>query len=490
MAYTVLARRYRPQNFDEVIGQDAVVRTLRNAISADRVAHAYLFTGTRGVGKTTLARLLAKALNCEKGPTPDPCGQCDSCRRTQEGDDLDVIEIDGASNTGVDDVRSLRGNAIYAPSRSRFKIYIIDEVHMLSNSAFNALLKTLEEPPAHVKFIFATTDPQKVPATIHSRCQRFDFRSVPTQIIADHLAHVCKMEKIKADQDALHVIAREGRGSVRDALTILDQAITVTGGEVRLAAVLEALGLAGAERYFLVLDALQARDAAKALALFDAALNDGVEVGEFLDHLLDHFRSLLLVKLAGLEAPGLDATAEERARFQKQSAVFAGDQLTLALELVGEARYRLRGLPGARPLAELALVQLASLPDFVAIGEALKRLGPVSAGSPPAAVDEKKKPDALVSSAAPPHAVETAGETEILDPGPGEGLVSQPSQDGCATAGLAPPCRTSETAPPAAPLEKPMTSAEQDELRRDPKVLKILKLFDGRIVDMRRRQPS
>jgi len=340
MAYTVLARRYRPQNFAEVIGQDAVARTLRNAIASDRVAHAYLFTGTRGVGKTTMARLLAKALNCEKGPTPDPCGKCDSCRRTQEGDDLDVIEIDGASNTGVDNVRELRSNAIFSPARSRFKIYIIDEVHMLSTPAFNALLKTLEEPPPHVKFIFATTDPQKVPPTIHSRCQRFDFRSVPVDVVADYLAKLCKKEKVKAEPDALRVIAREGRGSVRDALTLLDQAITLCDGDICLGPVLESLGLADSRRYFDLADAVADGDVPRVLKLVDEALAEGSECGETLDHLLDHLRSLLLVKAAGPDSPGLEVTGEERERLTTQAARFTLDRLTLSVELVGEARYR------------------------------------------------------------------------------------------------------------------------------------------------------
>jgi len=222
MAYTVLARRYRSRNFDELVGQEAVATTLKNAINSGRVAHAYLFTGTRGVGKTSTARILAKALNCEKGLTPDPCSECAICRDIARGEDVDVIEIDGASNTGVDDIRQLRSNAIYRPARARFKIYIIDEVHMISTSAFNALLKTLEEPPEHVKFIFATTEPNKVPITIQSRCQRFDFKPIPKAKIVQQLEKILADEKIQADQTVIERVARLANGSMRDALSLLD----------------------------------------------------------------------------------------------------------------------------------------------------------------------------------------------------------------------------------------------------------------------------
>jgi len=493
MAYTVLARRYRPQTFDEVIGQEAVARTLKNAIASDRVAHAYLFTGTRGVGKTTMARILAKALTCEKGPTAEPCGKCDSCKRILSGDDLDVIEIDGASNTGVDNVRELRANAIYAPARSRFKIYIIDEVHMLSTGAFNALLKTLEEPPEHVKFIFATTDPQKVPNTIHSRCQRFDFRSVPAEVIAEYLVTLCRKEKVKADKEALQIIAREGRGSVRDALTLLDQAITLCEGDVQVGPVLESLGLTVSRRFFEVLDAVAAHDVPQTLKLLDAALNEGLECGEFADHLLDHLRSLLLVKIAGPEAPGLETTAEERKLLAQQAGKFTEDHLTLALELVGEARQRLRNVPHGRPLIELALIQLARMPDFEAIGTALDRLrsamangGSAAAGASAAASVEKKKPeplsvpdegaagnddDACRTTDAPPEALRCRSVTQdVQRMGNGEwGGARSPSASSKAVSAL-----------------RPLTQAEQQEIRSDPKVQRILSLFEGEIIDMGR----
>jgi len=227
MSYTVLARRYRSATFDEVVGQEAIATTLKNAIEANRVAHAYLFCGTRGVGKTSMARILAKALNCEKGPTPTPCCACEICESIALGEDIDVIEIDGASNTGVDNIRELRSNAIYRPARARFKIYIIDEVHMISVSAFNALLKTLEEPPEHVKFIFATTEPNRVPVTIQSRCQRFDFRPIPADRIAEHLRTILKKEKVKADDSVIRRIAQLANGSIRDGLSLLDQLLSL-----------------------------------------------------------------------------------------------------------------------------------------------------------------------------------------------------------------------------------------------------------------------
>jgi len=244
MAYLVLARKYRSATFGEVVGQEAICQTLVNAIKTGRVAHAYLFTGTRGVGKTTMARILAKALNClsAEGPTPDPCNECDACAAISRGDDVDVVEIDGASNRGIDEIRELRANAIFHPARARYKVYYIDEVHMLTKEAFNALLKTLEEPPGHVKFIFATTQAEKVPATILSRCQRFDFRNIPTRLIAEHLNRICRAENVEADDDAMFRIARAGAGSIRDALSLLDQLLAAGGGRISGQEVIRGIG--------------------------------------------------------------------------------------------------------------------------------------------------------------------------------------------------------------------------------------------------------
>src|SRR5947199_9765061 len=252
MAYTVLARKYRSATFDEIVGQEHVAQTLKRAIETGRIAHAYLFCGTRGTGKTSTARILAKALNCEssKAPTTKPCGKCGSCQGIARGDDIDVIEIDAASNTGVDNVRSIIENAAYRPARSRFKVYIIDEVHMLSKAAFNALLKTLEEPPEHVKFILATTEAEKVLQTILSRCQRYDFRNIPTREIAGHLADICKKEKIKADEDALLMVAKAGAGSMRDSLSLLDRLLSVGEKHLTLEMVEQLLGLPKAQLLF------------------------------------------------------------------------------------------------------------------------------------------------------------------------------------------------------------------------------------------------
>ncbi|MCX7808346.1 MAG: DNA polymerase III subunit gamma/tau, partial [Deltaproteobacteria bacterium] len=247
MSYLVLARKYRPQRFDDLVGQDHVARTLSNAIASGRVAHAFLFTGARGVGKTTTARLLARALNCEEGPTPEPCGRCFPCVEIAKGTDMDVLEIDGASNNSVDDVRRLQELIPFQPARDRYRIIIIDEVHMLSQGAFNALLKTLEEPPPHVKFIFATTEVHKVPITIRSRCQRYDFRLIPQRVIVERLKHILRMEGIDADEAALGLIAREAAGSMRDALTLMDQVVAFTEGKVRGEEVEQMLGIARRE---------------------------------------------------------------------------------------------------------------------------------------------------------------------------------------------------------------------------------------------------
>src|SRR6476646_6654848 len=265
--YTVIARRYRPQAFDELVGQEHVARALQQAISSNRVGHAYLFTGARGVGKTSAARILAKALNCVTGPTPTPCGECDVCRRVAAGDDVDVLEIDGASNRGIDEIRQLRQNVAVRPSRVRYKIYIIDEVHMLTKEAFNALLKTLEEPPPHVKFIFATTEVQKIPLTILSRCQRFDFAGINTARILEQLKGIVAREGVKADDEALRIVARRAAGSMRDAQSLLEQLLSFGGDKLTADVVHSVLGTAADDRVVEIATAVLNKEAKRALGL-------------------------------------------------------------------------------------------------------------------------------------------------------------------------------------------------------------------------------
>src|SRR4051812_30488328 len=312
MSYTVLARRYRSTTFDEVIGQEHVAQTLKKAIASDRIAHAYLFTGTRGVGKTSMARILAKALNCQKfdGPTPTPCNVCDSCQRIAKGDDMDVIEIDAASHTGVDNVRDLIENAQYRPSRSRFKVYIIDEVHMLSKQAFNALLKTMEEPPGHVKFILATTEVEKVLPTILSRCQRYDFRNIPTREIAGHLREICKKERIKADDDALLLVAKAGAGSMRDSLSLLDRLLSIGEKQLTVELIEQTLGMPRTQVIFDLAQSIGEGDVKAVLEGADKLMSGGLSADTLVVSLADHFRNLLILRTCGpksnlIEVPGI-----------------------------------------------------------------------------------------------------------------------------------------------------------------------------------------
>jgi len=297
MSYIVLARKYRPQTFDQVVKQDHVTRTLSNAISAGRVAHAILFSGPRGTGKTTVARILAKAMNCKDGPVPVPCNECRSCKEITSGSAVDVFEIDGASNTGVDQIRELRENVKYMPAHSLYKIYIIDEVHMLSIAAFNALLKTLEEPPSHVMFVFATTEPRKIPITILSRCQRHDFRRIDVESISKYLEKICTKEGVEIALESLGLIAREAGGSMRDGLSLLDQAISCTQGTITHEQVLDILGVIDREIIFDISKAVLNGDIPKVLDILDEIYSGGHDMKKLYADLIEHFRNLLVVKM-------------------------------------------------------------------------------------------------------------------------------------------------------------------------------------------------
>lgn len=297
MSYVVLARKWRPKYFEEVVGQGHVARTLKNSISQDRVAHAYLFTGARGVGKTSTARILAKALNCHQGPTDTPCYACPSCVEISAGQSVDVFEIDGASNRGINEIRELREGARYAPSRDRYKIYIIDEVHMLTTEAFNALLKTLEEPPSHVKFVFATTEPQKIPVTILSRCQRFDFKRITQQDIVEHLTDLCQKEQINAERAALQLLARQAAGGMRDALSLLDQVISFAGDQISEEQVIQILGVANRRHLFELSHAVLSRDAERALITLDDVHRYGYDLHQFASEMVNHLRDLMVTRV-------------------------------------------------------------------------------------------------------------------------------------------------------------------------------------------------
>ena len=382
MAYTVLARKYRPQSFEDLVGQEHVARTLANAILADRVAHAFLFTGVRGVGKTTTARLLAKALNCEKGPTPTPCNECRPCLDITAGVDVDVQEIDGASNNSVEDVRRLQESLPYRPQRDRYKIVIVDEVHMLSAGAFNAFLKTLEEPPDHVKFIFATTESHKVPVTIRSRCQQYDFRLIPHRLIAERVRAILHTETLSADDEAISVVAREAAGSMRDALTLLDQLVAISDDRITADTVAASLGIAAREALYDVARAVLEGDGAGVVRAIDGLADKSVDMQHFARQLLQLVRDLVVLKLdAGDPA---EWVPEER----EAAEALIGDidilELQRAFRATSMVMDEMAHSPNPKLMLEMGLVRVATRPPLQSVSELLARLD-AAQGNPGAA---------------------------------------------------------------------------------------------------------
>src|SRR5687767_3610986 len=381
MAYQVIARKWRPQTFDEVTGQEPITRTLRNAIEHRRLHHAYLFSGARGVGKTTSARLLAKALNCHKSPepTPTPCRSddptaCPSCREITESRSIDVQEIDAASNTGVDNVRdAIIASVGIAPARDRYKIFIIDEVHMLSGAAFNALLKTLEEPPPRVVFIMATTEKHKVPETILSRCQQFEFRTIATAKILERLKLIAKTEQISIPDDALREIARTGDGSMRDAQSALDQVISFAGTKIKKEDVEMALGVAGADILTRVIDSIATNDPAAAITVVDDIVMRGHDLRNFCRDLLAHFRDLLVTKVSGNEEL-LESAVCDLPELKRQAALFSESDLVRFFHSLSETETKLRAATQPRYQLEVGIVKLMELRGVESIGEILQRL--------------------------------------------------------------------------------------------------------------------
>ena len=400
MAYVVLARKWRPMVFEDVVGQEHVTRTLMNALQQTRVAHAYIFAGPRGVGKTTTARLLAKAVNCEKQPAVNPCNQCPTCKAITEGTSLDVIEIDGASNRGIDEIRNLRENIRFAPSVSHYKIYIIDEVHMLTKEAFNALLKTLEEPPAHAIFIFATTEIHRVPLTILSRCQRFDFKRIPSRIIVQQLQKIAENENIQIDEESLLLIARKAEGGMRDALSILDQLISYTEGAITASKVRESLGLINEELYFEFTDLLQQKADARIIDFAQRLFEQGHDLMDFLYGLEDHFRNLLLVRSTG-STRLLEVADGVKQLYQERAGKFSENDLIHYLDILVQSENLLKFSPNPQLILELLLLKLSHKPRAVDIETLLSWLkkgglggGAAGEGGDPRSVASPGVPDA------------------------------------------------------------------------------------------------
>jgi DNA polymerase-3 subunit gamma/tau len=388
MSYIVFARKYRPQTFDDVIGQSHITTTLKNAIAASRVAHAYIFAGPRGVGKTTTARIFAKALNCEKGPTATPCNVCASCKEITQGSSLDILEIDGASNRGIDEIRSLRENVKFAPSKGRSKVYIIDEIHMLTPEAFNALLKTLEEPPPHVTFIFATTSAYKVPPTILSRCQRFDFRRIASKEILQSLKSIVKDEHIDVKEEALGIIAKYGDGSMRDAQVVLDQIISFSKGKVTIDDVTKILGIVDTDILFNLSGAIKGRDSRLALMTIDRLVDEGKDVTQVVLGLIEHFRNISVAKISNdKDAEELiDAGPDTIARYRQEAGQFTIEQILYIIYTLSNTIDFMRKTSLARIPFEAAMVKLTQIPIIIPVTELLAKIDALQKSAPAAPI--------------------------------------------------------------------------------------------------------
>jgi len=420
MSYEVTATKKRPQGFDELAGQEFVVATLKNSLKAERIAHAYLFAGPRGVGKTSAARILAKALNCETGPTDEPCGTCSNCEEIARGNSLDVIEIDGASNTSVNDVREIKDEVLFAPNSGRYKVYIIDEVHMLSNSAFNALLKTIEEPPPYIVFIFATTEVHKVPATIRSRCQQFNFRLIAAEVIKELLQSVADEMNVSAEADALFWIAKEATGSIRDAYTLFDQIVSFSEGEITLEKIREKLGLVGLDEMNEIAEDIVSGNPESLLERMDRVLCQGVSVEQFLVDLAEYFRNILFIR-HGLKKEGILGGTVDRYSGTVREA-FSPAQLEAALEMVLNLYRNIRYSLNQRFELELLLSRLASLKGHISSEELYSRIKALKKElfGGEQKISSSREPQAVVQDTT---SAETAGtqdshsNKEILDTG-------------------------------------------------------------------------
>jgi len=373
MAYEVLARKWRPMIFEDVLGQEHITKTLINAINTDRLAHAYLFSGARGVGKTSVARILAKAINCSKRSNGNPCNKCSSCREITEGSSVDVQEIDGASNRGIDEIRDLRENIRYMPSSGKFRVYIIDEVHMLTLPAFNALLKTLEEPPPHVKFIFATTEPHKVPVTILSRCQRFDFKRIPIRLILEQLAKITKEEGIEISQSGLAVIAREAEGSMRDAESLLDQVTSYTGSKIEDKDITEILGIIDQALIFETSAAIIDGLPEKCLEIIERVYNYGYDLKEFYRAVMDQFRNLMMCLAAPQKAMS-DIMEDDREELKNQAERAGLEKLQQSLNLLISREETLRFTSHPRLVLETIMIKLCQLGELLSMGDILGKI--------------------------------------------------------------------------------------------------------------------
>jgi len=422
MAYTVLARKYRSQRFEDVVGQDPIATTLKNAIETGRVAHAYLFTGTRGVGKTTMARILAKALNClaSDAPTTKPCCKCDSCLAINTGEDIDVIEIDGASNRGIDNIRELRENAIYRPARARYKIYIVDEVHMLTKEAFNALLKTLEEPPEHIKFILATTEPNKVLATIQSRCQRFDFSNISPKVIAEQLKSILKKEKIKYEEELILPLARMANGSMRDALSLLDRLISTGANPLEAKLLEEFLGRPNAEKIHALVEHIGDANAVGTLTVTEDLICAGLGEAQIADALIESMRDLLVIKSAGVDTDLLMLTSEQKGKSGALAQKFDAAALIYNITALEKLRWAIRNSDTPRALLDASLLRFALSEHFMNVDELMSR-----AGAGPAADVKKKlpvesKPSPAAAAAPMPRPIPRVPEPAAIRPAASE----------------------------------------------------------------------